>query len=275
MTPVEKIFLMYQKTISFFSISLATLVLLTGLAGIMRPAMYETEAFNWQIQTVWQDYVDVIFVVPVLLVSGFFSSRGSLNALSVWAGTLLYLCYTYAIFAFSIHFNRSFLFYCIILGLSFYGILWFFHKNKSKRIMFRGRSWWLAIYLILTGAVFYLAWLADVSPALLLGSRPAGIEQAGLFTNPVHVLDLSIVLPAYIICGILLLGRQEIGVAMAPVLLSFGALMGLSTSTLQLVLFFNHMAHSLPVAFFLLLIAVVNIFFLIHLRNNHLTVHKF
>jgi hypothetical protein len=252
---------MYPKTILFLTTSLAILVTLTGLSGIIRPSIYEAEEFSWQVQTVWQDYVDVVFIVPVLFVSGLFSWRGRAIALAVWAGTLLYLCYTYTIFAFAIHFNHSFLFYCIIIGLSFYGILWFIYTRQAA-ISINGRLWWLAIYLILTGAFFYCAWLAEILPGVVLGTAPAAVVKAGLVTNPVHVLDISVVLPGYIICGILLIARKEAGRLLAPILLSFGVLMSLTIAVLQIILFFNHLAHSLVVAVFLLVIAALDMIFL-------------
>jgi hypothetical protein len=266
---------MNTKAISFFTIALALLVTLTGLSGIIRPSIYEAESFNWQVQTVWQDYVDIFFIVPVLVISGIFSSKVKTISLWIWAGALLYLCYTYLIFAFTIHFNHSFLFYCVIIGLSFYGILWFFHSVKRYAIRDSGRSWTLSIYLILTGTVFYFAWLADIMPGILVGAAPASVEEAGLFTNPVEVLDISIVLPGYIICGGLLISRHELGKVLAPVLLSFGALMGFSTATLRVILVFNQLAHSLPVAVFLLFIAIANICFLIRINGSQVLQHSF
>lgn len=252
---------MYSKTILFFTVSLTTLVVISGVAGIARPSMYEAATFYWQVQTVWQDYTDVFFVVPVLLWSGMFASKGSSPGSAVWMGAVLYLCYTYAIFAFTIHFNRSFLFYCVTLGLSFYALLWFFHV-RSKSIVMRNDAWWLGIYLILTGCLFFMVWLADVLPGLLQGTAPVSVEKAGLFTNPVHVLDISLLLPGYIISGILLLRRHRLACLTAAMLLSFGALMGVSIAVLQIVLFANRMVESTFVAFPMLVIAAVNVIFL-------------
>lgn len=46
-------------------------------------------------------------------------SKGSVKAFLVWSGVPLYLIYAYVIYAFDIHFNRLFLVYVAILGLSF------------------------------------------------------------------------------------------------------------------------------------------------------------
>ena len=242
--------------------SLTALVVISGVAGIATPSMYEAATFYWQVQMVWQDYTDVFFVTPVLLFSGIFASKGSKIASALWTGALLYLCYTYAIFAFSVHFNRNFLFYCVLLGISFYALLWFFHSGMSKTIVIHRAAWWLAIYLMLTGSLFYFAWLADVWPGIVQGIAPSSVERAGLFTNPVHVLDLSLLLPGYIVCGVLLLSRNELGYLTAPMFLSFGAIMGISITILQVALFINDLVHSLFVAFAMLFITAVNIFFL-------------
>jgi hypothetical protein len=40
---------------------------------------------------------------------------------------------------------------------------------------------------------------------------PESVAGAGLFTNPVHVIDRAIVLPAHVIAGVALLRRRPAG----------------------------------------------------------------
>lgn len=49
--------------------------------------------------------------------------------------------------------------------------------------------------------------------------------EAGLLTNPVHVLDLSLLLPGLLLSGISLLRRRPLGLLLSPLMLWFAALM--------------------------------------------------
>ncbi len=63
-------------------------------------------------------------------------------------------------------------------------------------------------------------------PALLSGSVPASVTEAVIPTNPVHVLDLGIYLPAIIVTSVSLWRRKALGYAFAVPLLVFIMLTG-------------------------------------------------
>jgi hypothetical protein len=71
-------------------------------------------------------------------------------------------------------------------------------------------------------------WLAQDLPAVLANTPPRELADTGLATNPVHVLDLSFVLPVHILVGIWLLQRRSGGELYGPILLAFGVLMAAS-----------------------------------------------
>ena len=60
------------------------------------------------------------------------------------------------------------------------------------------------------------------------GSIPASTEIGKLAVNPVHVIDLSFVLPAMIIAGILYYKQKPLGLLLAAPWLTFSVLMGTS-----------------------------------------------
>ena len=64
-------------------------------------------------------------------------------------------------------------------------------------------------------------------PALLAGSTPQSIIDMALPTNPVHILDLALFLPAAIATGVLLLKRKPLAYTLAPALVVFLILTGL------------------------------------------------
>ena len=55
------------KTILFFSIPLSLLIAVASCTGIFTPYFYIKETFNCQVQSVGQDMVDLLIVVPALI----------------------------------------------------------------------------------------------------------------------------------------------------------------------------------------------------------------
>src|SRR5690349_5713700 len=101
---------------------LAMLVAFVSLVGILHPSIYARETPNWAAQALGQDWVDLLFAVPWLAVSGLYAARGSRRALFLLAGAMLYTFYEFAIYAFAVHFNVMFLAYCATLGVTFYAL---------------------------------------------------------------------------------------------------------------------------------------------------------
>jgi len=167
--------------------------------------------------------------VPVLLASGSLARKGSVPACLVWIGTLVFLLYNFFIYAMAVHFNPVFPVYCAVLGLSFFGLVGFLPALSISEIAGRygqrAPVKTTAAALFLIALVFGVQWLREIIPALGSGQAPKGVAELGLLTNPVHVLDLSFVLPANVITALLLLRRKPVAFTIAPVLLVFSILM--------------------------------------------------
>ena len=231
---------------------LALLLAVASLVGILSPATYARETENWAAQAVGQDWVDLLFGVPWLVMSAWASLRGSRRARILLAGGLAYTAYELVIYAFAVHFNALFLVYCASLGLSLLSLLgvvaglaredaprWF---EDTVPIRTPG------IFLVTIGVAFALLWLAEILPALARGSIPPSVAEAGLLTNPVHVIDLSTVLPAHVAAGVLLLRRHRAGYVAAPVVLAFGVLMALSIAGMMIVMQMRGLEQTVAVA---------------------------
>lgn len=89
-----------------------------------------------------------------------------------------------------------------------------FDRPVRVRARFTGRGPLrsAAALLVTVGAAFSLLWLSEIVPPMLDGTVPDVVREARLRTNPVHVLDLALFLPAAILAGVLLLGRPAVGV---------------------------------------------------------------
>jgi hypothetical protein len=221
------------------AVPVAMLVVAVSLAGILLPATYAHETSAWRAQALGQDWVDLAAAACLLLAAAR-AWRGSLRWTLVLGGALLYFVYTFAIYTFAVHFNRLFLAYCAVLGLSSYAL-----AALSVDLIRADFGGWLdartparstGVFLIAIAVVFGALWLMDVLPAIAGDTTPRGVVETGLLTNPVHVLDLSIVLPLHLIAGVALLRRRPLGLALAPMLLAFGVLMAASIAGMMVVM---------------------------------------
>jgi len=75
--------------------------------------------------------------------------------------------------------------------------------------------------LSILGLLFYFIWLSEDIPALLNGTVPLGVTQAGELVSPVHVLDMALYLPALIVTGISLWKNRSLGYVFGLPLLVF------------------------------------------------------
>jgi len=211
------------------SFALALLVALAACAGLFWASTYAQEKPLWAAMGMGGDAVNLLVIVPVLLASGSLARKGSVPACLVWIGTLVFLLYNFFIYAMAVHFNPVFPVYCAVLGLSFFGLVGFLPALSISEIAGRygqrAPVKTTAAALFLIALVFGVQWLREIIPALGSGQAPKGVAELGLLTNPVHVLDLSFVLPANVITALLLLRRKPVAFTIAPVLLVFSTLM--------------------------------------------------
>jgi len=227
-------------------IVLALLFAVMSLVGLLGSATYERETAAWLQQAIAQDWFDLVVACPALIATALWARRGSRRALSVYAGTLLFAAYTAAIYAFAVHLNALFLVYCAALGVSIYtllgtlGRLWQTtpHFDLAGSMPHRGA----AGFLVGVGVVFALLWLAQLVPSALHGTVPTELAATGLLTNPVHVIDLSFILPLHVIAGVALWRKRSTLALLGGVMLVFGAMMSSSIALLAV------LASSAPVA---------------------------
>jgi hypothetical protein len=208
---------------------LAAVFAIASLGNILLPGAYARETASWSAQGVGQDWVDLLVVVPVLVVSAALARRGSHRAALILGGAVGYTAYSLVLYAFAVHFNVLFIVYSAGLGLSFYALVsvviaW----NREDPLT------WLSLpalertagcFSTILGLAFYCLWLAEIVPALLSGTPPPSLMEVGLITNPVQVLDIGIVLPAFIVGGVALARRRRLGYWLVPVMLAFAVLM--------------------------------------------------
>jgi hypothetical protein len=180
------------------SVAIGVLVLTTSLLGLLAPWPYASETEDWRMQAHGQDLGNLL-AVCTLIAGTVAAARGSLRGRMVWAGSLLYLAYAFVIYAMAVHFGPLFLAYVAVIGLSVYafafGLRW---RDGGVRVA-RGPLHFGSVVIAVIAVLFALLWLASIVPAVLAGRVPSELTEAGLVANPVHVLDLALVLPGMLV----------------------------------------------------------------------------
>ena len=165
-----------DNNILYFSIPIVILMVTCSNIGIWYQKLYSKETMSWLSQVVGQDFSNLIFVSPILIISAFYASKGNRFAKIIWIGTMVTNVYTYVIYSFALHFNFLFHVYCFILALSIFSILNFFNNNMnedfSKWFTEKVPTKAMGIFLFIISLMFTLLWLSDSLPAVLTNTVP-------------------------------------------------------------------------------------------------------
>ncbi len=218
-----------RRAVLVWTGALALLVAVSSVAGLVDPSVYEQETEYWALQARGQDLGNLAAVV-VLVASALRYAAGSARAGLVWLGTLLYLVYAFVVYAMAVHFNRLFLVYVAVLGLSAWGLLLRSGEVRRRLTMHADGRWRVvpAGVLVVVGVLFAGLWLAELVPAVLTGQVPSSVLEARVWVNPIHVIDLSVVLPAFVLTGVAAIRGRGAGLFWLGPWLVFSALMGSS-----------------------------------------------
>ena len=214
---------------ALLSFPLAAVLAVCAAGGIVVPAVYAREHPYWAAQGLGQDWADLLFAAPLLAAAAYFTLRRSRVFTLVLAGALAYTLYSLVLYAFFMHFGPLFLAYTFGLGMAFYAFVLLVCDLRGDAV----REWFAAdapstfagVVAVVLGCAFYALWLAEVLPALASGAALRSAASSGLITNPVQVLDLGIVLPAFVVGGVALFRRRPLGYWLAPAMLGFGIVM--------------------------------------------------
>lgn len=260
------------NTVLYFSLPVVLLIVITSLGGLFFPGTYSRETTDWVAQAVGQDIIDLVLIVPTILISAFLVRQGRRSALLVWLGAMLYTSYTFVIYSFGVHFNPLFLVYCWTLGLAAYAFITLIVQVKPEVVKdwFDGNrhEYLMSVFVLAAGVLFYLMWLKDDLPAMISNRTPENILESGLLTNPVHVLDYSLILPGFIISSIILIKRHALGYLFAPVLLIFGVLMDITIAALVIIMKAREVQDNFAVAVLFVVIAIASVAVLIIFLNH-------
>ncbi len=255
--------LRHAQIIVYLTILLSLLLTIVSFSGGFIESTYQKEVLSLGVQGIGQDIFDLFIVVPLLLLSMFFTIKGKRTAIIIFAGTVFYIMYSFFIYSFGIHFNTLFIFYCFTLGSSFYLfimlIIEIIHSEIGSRFEDNTPSVLTASFLLLIAVLFYFLWFSEIIPAVISNSAPKSVSSYNLLVNPVHVLDLSFVLPGLIITSILLIKKRKAGFIFAPVLLIFTILLSLALIAMAVMLNIKNVTEDFSLAVIFSVIAVISV----------------
>lgn len=215
---------------------IVALTMIASVGGLLLPRLYRDNAFliaNWR----GSDLVDLLLVAPLLGVATVLATRGSTRAYLVWLGLLQCTLYNFAYYLFAAAFNWFFLIYVALFGLSIWTL--FIGLNSlnvaalGPRFAARTPTRAISVYLLIVGlgltTVYVATWLGFV----ITGQLPATVIRSDHPTNMVFALDLSLVVPLFVVGGIWLWQRRPWGYVLAAIGTVKGAvyLVGLCAST--------------------------------------------
>jgi hypothetical protein len=144
--------------------------------------------------------------LPLLLVSMYVASRGSIRASIVWLGAAAYFLYNSVMFILGTPFNQLYLLYEAMLGLSIWSTVFVIRTidlesfRRRFSLAFPARA--IAVYMLVIVTLNTLVWLRGALPGVLSSSPPAVLDGTGLVTVPTYDQDFAFWLPLIAIAAI-------------------------------------------------------------------------
>jgi hypothetical protein len=207
------------------SAAIAALMVLASSAGLFIDGLYRDGP--WAREALrGGDLTTLLLVAPVLVWSLILAIRGSLRAQAAWIGALAYGIYNYAYYVFGAAFNDIFLLHIALLTLSIWAtslavasldvgaVSAAFRLGRAAR--------WIGGFLVLVGAILGGLWVFLAIRFAVTGELMADIPADGV--HLVFAIDLSLLVPALVVAGVLLWRRTRIGVVFGAAMTVMGAL---------------------------------------------------
>ena len=208
-----------------------TLAAVAATVGLVAPGVYR-DAATVVPQALGQDAVTLFFAVPLLAFATAAQRRGSLRGRLLWLGALGYMTYAYGTYALWARWNPLFLVYVALFGLALYAVALGLVRTDAAALraalITTRAARPMARFFVITACLVSALWLGEEIMALVRGELPPTLVQLETPTNVVHVFDLGIVMPAFVIAAVMLWRDRPWGWVLAGLLLVKAATIGLA-----------------------------------------------
>jgi hypothetical protein len=150
--------------------------------------------------------------IPLLLLAVNLYLKGKNKAKVFLSGVLVSFLYLYATYAIKMAYNSFFLLYVILFSLSLYGFIISYKDiySKGSESLFSNdyNKKWIGIFLIVMGLFTGIAWVAEPAISLFTDFVPVLEIYPSLFT---HAVDAAIMVPIFIVSGVMILKKNKKG----------------------------------------------------------------
>ncbi len=171
------------------------------------------------------DLVSLVVVVPLLLLALALVLRGSRRGEVLWAGALAYALYDYAYYVFGAEFNDVFLLHIALFTLSAFALACLLPNLDAAAIRDALRAdtaaRWVGGFLVVVGLAQGALWVFVVVRFAVTGELLEDIPASG--QHLVFAVDLSLLVPALVVAGVLLFRRTAIGYVLGALMCVMGA----------------------------------------------------
>jgi hypothetical protein len=191
-----------------------------SVASLYKEGLWAKEAFRGG------DLITLFVVSPAMIVALVLSRRGSVRALMILAGTVVYAIYNYAFATFGARFNDGFLLHIAIFSSSIYALICLL-AGADLEVVRRAlpparRDRWIAGLLVGVGAIQAGLWIFLILRNAITGAVLHDIPVSG--QHLVFALDLGLSMPALILGGALLWRRSGFGYLLGSAMVVMAAL---------------------------------------------------
>jgi hypothetical protein len=211
----------------FLSAILVGLLATASGAGLFVDDLYQDPA---PVVAMFRGYdLIALIIAPLLAVTLLPALRRSVRTQLLWTGGLAYAVYHSALYVFGTEFNDIFLVHVAVFSLSVFAfglaITNLDVPGIARRFSDRTPARSIAAILLLLAATLAVFWIAPSIRFAITGEIPVESSELIAPTATTHLgwgLDLSLLVPAYALAGILLWRRAAWGFVLATVVLVGG-----------------------------------------------------
>ena len=198
----------------------AVLAIVAAAVGIVNPHIYGGVVAEEIVPGVFTQDLVVLVAAVALLGLAIRTRYEHVKSLVVITGILGFFFYAYGVYAIEQVYTELYFVYLAVLGLSLftmvstlgsldYDLVTAYRLPSVVRIA-------CAIYAIFVAIMFTVIWTSALVPLIREGFRKE-------FTFSIYVIDLSFIMPAMAVSGIMALRKRPLGIVGVPALFVLGA----------------------------------------------------
>jgi hypothetical protein len=201
----------------FLQLAMAVMLLsgVLSIIGLSWDGLYQdTNSFileGWRIN----DWVTLLFAVPLFAVALILAKQGSKRGHALLTGLMMFTIYNYSYYLFGAAFNAAFLGYVLVFILGLFGVLtgaFTLFPLLSKTDFPSVRvSRIISTYMILTAVFLSIGWVGQWVNFVVKGIKPPLLEQLGATNHLVAALDMTFVVPWFLLGAVLLWKKSTLG----------------------------------------------------------------